>query len=209
MPRRLRALVWRLRWLIVAACVACAAWIAIGELRPPSAPGVDVLVAARDLPAGTTVTAADLRTVRVHEAPASAVGPDDLGAPLVIGVPEGLPVVRSMLLGPGLAEAAPPGWVVTPVALADPLLAEMLRVGDRVDLYLAAADTGGLLEQAQLVAAGAVVLARETAPAGGSLLGAPTAGTNPVVVVAVPAQDAPDIAGASAFAPFRAVLSAS
>lgn len=194
--------------MIVAACVACAAWIAIGELRPPPPPGVEVLVAAHDLPAGATLTAADLRTVRVHEAPASAVGPADLGASLIIGVPEGLPVVRSMLLGPGLAESAPPGWVVTPVALADPLLAEMLRVGDRVDLYLSSADTGGLLEQAELVTAGAVVLAREPADTGGSLLGAQASSTHPVVVVAVPADDAAGLTGASAFAPFRAVLSA-
>lgn len=211
MSRRLRATLWRIRWLVVATCLACATWVVVGELRPAPAPTTPVLVAARDLPAGAVLGRADLRVEPLSGAPTGAVAVDAaVGATLTIGVPEGLPVVATMLLGPGLTQAAPPGWVVVPAPLADPVLAELLRVGDRVDLYLAAGDTGGRVEDAQLVSAGALVLARG-APGGEpgtSWLGAPSGSDQSVVVVAIRPQDAAGMAGASGFGPFRAVLSA-
>lgn len=207
MPHPLRAWLWRFRWLVVSVCVACAAWLVVGELRPAPPPTVPVVVAAHALPAGSTVTAADLRVDRAPVAPAGAVRLDDaVGATLTIGVTEGLPLVSTMLLGPGLVEAAPPGWVVAPVVLADPVLADLLRVGDRVDLYLAAADTGGRLDDAHLVSAGALVLARHQADGGQSWL-AGSSGEVEAVVVAVRSDDAAALAGASGFGPFRAVLS--
>lgn len=209
MSRRLRTLLWRTRWLVVAVCLAVAVWVVLGQLRPVPPPTVPVVVAARDLPAGTTVAETDVRVERLPAAARTGVTVADvIGSRLTIGVPEGLPVVPTMLLGPGLPEAAPPGWVVTPVVLADPVLADLLRVGDRLDLYLAAADTGGRTEEARLVTAGALVLARHEAEAGtSSWLGGGAAATVETVVVAVRPGDAGALTGASGFGPFRAVLS--
>jgi len=203
-------LLWRYRWLVVACCLAAAAWVTIGVLRPPPPPTVPVLVAARDVPAGTVLTAADVRIDAAGSAPGGTVGLDAaVGATLTVGLPAGVPVVDTMLLGPGLSGAAPAGWVVVPVPLADPMLAELVRVGDRIDLYLAAADTGGRLTEAELVTTGALVLARAgPAEQETGWLGAATASSASVVVAAIRPEDAAALAGASGFGPFRAVLSA-
>lgn len=208
--RSFRPLLWRYRWLVVACCLACAAWVAIGELRPPPEPTTPVLVTARDVPAGAVLTTADVRLEAAPSAPGGAVPLDvAVGATLTIGLPEGVAVVETMLLGPGVADSAPNGWVVVPVPLADPALADLIRVGDRIDLYLAAADTGGRLTEAELVATGALVLARASPDQSeSSWLGTPASGDTSVVVVALRPADAPALAGASGFGPFRAVLSA-
>lgn len=208
--KSIRPLLWRYRWLVVACCLACAAWVALGELRPPPAPTTAVLVTARDVPAGAVLTSADVRLDAMPAAPGGAVAAEiAVGATLTVGLPEGIPVVDTMLLGPGLADAAPEGWVVVPVPLADPMLAELVRVGDRIDLYLAAADTGGRLTEAELVSTDALVLARASPGEGeGAWWGGAASDATPVVVVAVRPSDAAALAGASGFGPFRAVLSA-
>lgn len=211
LSRTWRPALWRYRWFVVACCLAVAALAVVAELRPPPEPTVPVLVTARDLPAGTLLTAADVRQESTSRAPAGSVSTEAaVGSTLTVGLPEGMPVVETMLLGPGLADAAPPGWVVMPVPLADALLADLVRVGDRIDLYLAAADTGGRLTEAELVTSGALVLARASpAQPEGGWLGAPaSAGGTSVLVVAIRPEDAADLAGASGFGPFRAVLSA-
>jgi pilus assembly protein CpaB len=210
MTRRLRPLLWRYRWLVVALCLGCAAWIVVAELRPPTPPSVPVLVASRQLPAGTVLTPEDVRLVAAESSPEGSLEVTDVvGATLTVGLPAGVPVVDTMLLGPGLADAAPPGWVVVPVSLADAMLADLLRVGDRVDLYLAAADTGGRVDDATLVTSGALVLARaEEGGTQSTWLGTSAAPSDAVVVIAVRAEDAAALTGASGFGPFRAVLSA-
>jgi Flp pilus assembly protein CpaB len=202
-------LLWRYRWLVVACCVAAAAWVSIGALRPLPPPTVPVLVTARDMPAGTVLTAADVQLEAAERAPAGTMDLDTaVGATLTVGLPAGVPVVDTMLLGPGLPDAAPAGWVVVPVPLADPMLAELVRVGDRIDLYLAAADTGGRLTEAQLVTTGALVLARAgPADQEAGWLGTSAASSASVVVAAIRPEDAAALAGASGFGPFRAVLS--
>lgn len=210
MPRRLRSLLWRRRWLLVALCLACATWVVVGELRPAPPPTTPVLITARELPAGSVLTADDVRWQELPSAPTGAVTTDlAVGATLTIGVPEGLPLVGTMLLGPGLADAAPPHWVVAPVPLADPVLADLLQVGDRVDLYLAAGDTGGRLEEAQLISAHALVLARDgpSDTRQPSWMQGSSSSEQAVVVLAIRPEDAAALAGASSFGPFRAVLS--
>jgi pilus assembly protein CpaB len=210
LPRSLRPLLWRYRWFVVALCLALATWIVVGELRPSPTPTVPVLVTARAVPAGTVLTGTDVRLEPAGRAPEGAVDADvAVGSRLTVGLPAGVPVVETMLLGPGLADAAPSGWVVVPVPLADPVLADLVRVGDRIDLYLAAADTGGRLTEAELVTTGALVLARAGPDqAGSSWLAGSTSSGAGAVVVAIRPEDASALAGASGFGPFRAVLSA-
>src|SRR5688572_5408191 len=101
LSRSFRPLLWRYRWFVVACCLAVAAWVVVGELRPPATPTVPVLVTAREIPAGTTLTAADVRVAQLASAPAGAATTDTaVGATLVVGLPEGIAVVETMLLGP-------------------------------------------------------------------------------------------------------------
>jgi Flp pilus assembly protein CpaB len=131
----------RFRRPLAAAFAATGAGLALLTLRPPAAPTVRVLVAARDLPGGVTLHGRDLRSAAL---PAAAV-PDGavrfgatgrlLSGPLRRG--EALTDVR--LAGRDLLDGYGPGTVATPVRIADAGAVRLLRSGDRVDV-LAAAD---------------------------------------------------------------------
>lgn len=208
MPRRLRATAWRFRFCVAAACLAVALWWTVGQLRPPDPPSVPVTVAARDLAAGTVLAAGDLRTVAHTGVGFAALDLETaVGGRLAVALPEGAPVLGSALVGPGLVDGAPPGTVVIGVRLADPGTAGLVRSGDRIDLYLAPADTGAGGTDATLVAQGVLVLALDlgTSDAGGLLAG-PAATDGAAVVVAVSRDDVPAVAGATGLAPLRAVL---
>ncbi|CAM3438231.1 SAF domain-containing protein [Occultella aeris] len=161
------------------------------------------------LPAGSVLTAADMEVRQVRDPPPETVPlAEAVGAPLAIGVSPGMPVVPTLLVGPGLAAAAPADTVVVPIRLADPALAQLVRVGDLLDLYLAPVDSGGQVLESELITSGALVLSRVDAQeADASLFGGTApAGATGVVIAAVAAQDAARVSGASAVAPFRAVL---
>lgn len=210
MKVRTRATVWRLRWVITAACLGAAVALVLLQLRPPPPATTEVLVAARDLSVGTVLTAADLQVRHDPDPPAHQPLVEDLiGSRMAVGLPTGMPVATTMLVGPGLADGAPPGTVVVPVRLADAAVLDLARPGDLVDLYLAPADTGGQREQADLVTSGAVILSLpQPSTDDGGLLGGVTAPTHhqDVIILAVAASDATVLTGASGFAPFRAVL---
>jgi Flp pilus assembly protein CpaB len=156
-PRRDRLLAVLLgRWprrVAAAGCLVAAAlsWAADrGRVLAPPAAGaspassVPVLVAARDLPAGVVLGAADVRSVPMPRAtvpagvlrPAAAVG-RRVGAPMR----RGEPVVDVRLLGPGLtAGLTDPATVAVPVRVADRATAELAHAGDRVDLLAVPAE---------------------------------------------------------------------
>jgi len=193
--RRLRVLAWRLRFVVAALCLALAASVTVDALRPRPPAGVEILVAARDLPAGVEIQAADVRAVTVPEkaAAAGAQASDEaraalLGATTAVAVPAGLPLVPQLLAGGELT--GPPGTVVAAVRLADDALATLLSPGDRVDL-LAAAPEGGA---GRTVARRALVLPTASR-AGGGLLDVAEA---PPLLVAVQPDEAADLAGAGA-----------
>lgn len=128
----------------------------------PAAPrSVPVTVAARDLPAGATVRADDLAQLRLPpEAVPDGAVREPAGRLLAAPLRRGEPVTDARLVGPGLADGHP-GRVAVPVRLPDPGLVELLRPGDRIDLFAvdpsgaAGSDPGG----AEQVAAGVLVLA--------------------------------------------------
>src|SRR5690625_2047238 len=154
-----RARLWRLRWLVAAGCLGIAVAIVVMQVRPPDPVTTPVLVAARDLSAGTVLTEADLQVRHDPAPPPHRPGLEDLvGSRMAVGLPAGLPLATTMLVGPGLADGAPPGTVVVPVRLADTAVMRLARPGDLVDLYLAPADTGGQRERADLMTEDAVIL---------------------------------------------------
>lgn len=128
----------------------------------PSAPRtVAVTVAARDLPAGATLDSDDLTSVGLppDAVPDGVVNRPD-GRALAAPLRRGEPVTDARLVGPGLADAHP-GRVAVPVRLPDPGLVELLRPGNRIDLFAVdpAGATGTDPEGAERVASGVLVLA--------------------------------------------------
>lgn len=156
-PREVRRALSRHRVLL--SCGLAAASVAVGltAVAPPPAATAAVVVAARDLPAGTVVSADDVRTSAL---PADVVPHGALDeASAVVGhlvagpVRAGEPLTDVRLLGAGLLSAGPE--VATPVRVAEPATAALVRAGDVVDV-LSAAPAGGV--SAATVAAGLRVL---------------------------------------------------
>ncbi|WP_433180861.1 SAF domain-containing protein [Actinoallomurus sp. CA-150999] len=152
----MRTLLSRHRRLIAAGLAAGAAAFGLAAARPHPR-GVPVLVAARDLPAGATLGAAD---VGVRALPARAV-PDGAvrqaaGRTLTGPIRRGEPLTDVRLRGGTLLDGADPGTVAIPVRLADAAVVRLLHAGDRVDLLAARAE-GPL--PARTVAAGVPVVA--------------------------------------------------
>lgn len=109
-----------------------------GAARSPWGPPVDVLVAARDLPAGHVLSAEDLRRIPwpAELAPARTVSPE--GRTLTVGLLAGAPLGDAHLGDGGLASLLAQDEAAFPLPVED--LAE-LRAGQRVDLV--AGDPGG------------------------------------------------------------------
>ncbi|QHT58141.1 flagellar biosynthesis protein FlgA [Cellulomonas sp. H30R-01] len=199
-------MLWRARPALLALTLAAAALGVVGALRPPPAPTVDLVVAARPLDAGATLVDGD---VTVHAVPV-AVAPDDVpaDADVVVGrvtavdLVAGTPLVPGVLVAPDAA--GPPGTVVTAVRLADEAAAALLRPGMRVDVLAATPDAG----DGRVVATRALVL---PTPTTGELPRDPTSfgadsGPAPPVLVAVTPDEARALAGASATALLSAVV---
>ncbi len=168
-PRLTRAdlsrAVARHRALLAGGLAAGAVASGLGVLAPEPAAGILVLRAVRDLPAGTSLTAADVSASRVPSAtvPAGVLADPSavLGRLLSGPVRAGELLTDVRLAGAALLRDAPVGQVAVPVRLADAASAALLHAGDRIDV-LAAATTGGQ-PGAAVVALDAEVLAVPTA----------------------------------------------
>lgn len=200
-------MLWRARLPFAALCLGVAALLAVDEVRPAPAVTVDVLVAARDLPAGSTLTSADVRTAALPPSAAlpaaRAAGHATLvGQRTAVPVPEGLPLVPGVLAGGRLT--GPPGTVVTAVRLADAAVARLLTPGDRVDVLAASAQGG----PGTAVARRALVLPSPADATGGTgLLGGSTAAAEAApLMVAVRPEEAAAVAGAAGTADLSAVV---
>jgi len=198
-----RAALWRWRAVVAALGVGVAASAALSALRPPAPDERAVVVAARDLPAGATLTAADLRVARLPAdvAPRAGVGRDDLvGRATAVPVPAGLPVVPDLLASGDLA--GPPGTVVAAVRFADPAMAGLLTPGTRVDVLAAAAETGA---QGVVVARRALVLPVAPGDDEGWSVGAGDADAPPVLLAVTP-DEAAALSGAAVTSLLSAVV---
>jgi pilus assembly protein CpaB len=159
----------------------------------PARPGVDVVVAGRDLPPGSTISAADvvLRSWPADLVPGGALRAtvDVEGRVLAGAARAGEPLTDLRLAGPALAAGATglPDATGVPVRLADPDVAALLGPGSRVDVVTTAADGA----EAVLLAADAVVLTVLADDGRGA------AGRGRLVLVALPREIATRVAAAS------------
>ena len=171
---------------------------AVAALRPdPNNASVDVVIAARDLAPGVELSSAD---VRIESRMATTV-PDGsqsdlaavMGATLAGPARRGEALTDVRLLGPRLAEsAAGPNARIVPLHLDDTALLDLIRPGDVVDVLAAGVDAGVDVEAApQVVATDAVVVLVSEKPTGA------VSGGDRVVLVALPAHDANEVAGAA------------
>lgn len=169
----------RARRILAAVLVALAALAVVGQLSAAGA-RVSVLVAARDLPAGHRLSAADLRTIPWPSAPGvPRLGTDQtVGQVLDAALAAGDPVTASRLR-PARSWPGSDRRVVLSVPL-DPVLARVVRPGDRVDVFGAG----------RLLTAGAIVSAAIDDGDADSWTGA---GQDPRVLLAVTPGDAPAV----------------
>src|SRR5215212_1168872 len=166
---------------------------AIAALRSdPHGDKTDIVVAARDLSPGVELTAADVKL----EKRLAATVPDGASAKVdtVVGSTLAGPARRGevltdvRLLGPQLAQlSAGPDARIVPLHLSDTALLDLVRPGDVVDVLAAADDD----IDPRVVATDAVVVLVSEKQKG------PGAGGDRVVLVALPAHAANDVAGAT------------
>jgi Flp pilus assembly protein CpaB len=144
LPSRLvrvrRAVLARRRGLALL-CAAAAVLTGLHAVQPPPAPATAVLTAARDLPAGTVVSRADLETRRfaTGTVPDGVLGAESVGRTLAAGVRRGEPITDARLVGPALSSGEA---LAVPVRLPDAGMVDLLSVGDRIDLVATSPRSG-------------------------------------------------------------------
>ncbi|MEV7605286.1 Flp pilus assembly protein CpaB [Paenarthrobacter sp. NPDC089322] len=198
--RRLSSWLSRNRRLTVALLLCVATGIAVQQLTPASEQRTSVLVAARDLAAGTSITPADFTSVGVPTdfAVSGALTDPALlaGRQLASPLAKGQVPTEANLLGPGLLTGAPAGSAAVPLRMADPSSIQLLSPGQLVTVILTATEAFDDARGSEVLAGPVPVL--WTSVRGGQAgqwLG--TSDTEGLVVVAADPQQAEKLAGAS------------
>jgi Flp pilus assembly protein CpaB len=128
---------------------------ALRVLAPAPATTVPVLVAARDLAAGSVLTADDLTAAAYSpQTVPSRVAGDPIGRVLAAPLRRGEPVTDVRLVGPSLTDGYD-GLVAVPVRLPDAGSVALLQVGDHIDLVATDPETSA----ARTIAPGVPVVA--------------------------------------------------
>lgn len=167
---------------------------AVAALRPdPDRERADVVVAARDLAPGAELTGDDVRveSLTATTIPDGAAGDPAtvIGATLTGPARRGETLTDVRLLSPRLAEAAAgPNARIVPVHLDESAVLDLVRPGDVVDVIAAGAETD---VRATVVATDAIVVLVSPKQAGAG------SGADRVVLVALPAHDANEVAAAT------------
>jgi Flp pilus assembly protein CpaB len=192
-----RRTVLRHRRVVSALFAAAAVLAGLRTVAPPPPETVTVLAAARDLPSGTVVGADDLVPVEfppdaVPDGAASAA--EATGRTVAAPVRRGEPITDVRLVGEPLI-AGYPGTVAVPVRIPDAGAVDLIRVGDRIDL-VATDSSPDASASAQVVADDVPVVALPRGVSESGLGGSGALGGR-LVVVAAPAEDAENLAGAA------------
>jgi Flp pilus assembly protein CpaB len=162
----------------------------------PQGDRTEIVVATRDLAPGVELTADDVRL----ENRTAATVPDGsqsdvdavIGATLAGPARRGEVLTDVRVLGPRLSESvAGPDARIVPLPLADGALLDMVRPGDVVDVLAAGTSDAGADPRPRLVATDAVVVLVSEKPKGAGN------GSDRVVLVALPADAANDVAAAA------------
>ncbi len=196
-----RLLIHRFRRPIAATCAALAVLLLASALRPASPDLVSIIVAAEDLPGGSSLGADDIALADVPVAylpPGSLADAESaLGRTVVGAITAGEPITSSRLMTTG---PRADGLHTVPVRLADAEAADLLVPGAVVDLVLTSGDISG-----QVVAEGAKVITvprRATSPG----LGPSSRAAGSLIVVATDRRTAVALAAVGTQPGFGVVL---
>lgn len=155
---RIRASLWRTRFIILAfAVVAALASVisAIDDLAPAT---TTITVASSSLPAGHILTESNLREAKVPAVlvpkDATRVEPGDV---LSVPASEGFPLTRQMVVSDEFLDLAPPGSVILPVTIDSAGLGTLLSPGKTVALYAPADDFSESHEAVEVVSNATIV----------------------------------------------------
>lgn len=192
-------MLWRWRHVFLALGLAAGTLALVNTLSPDD--GAPALILAADRPAGHPLGSGDLRTVTLTPPlPSVLTSPDDAaGRILAVGLPAGTPLTEGMLVGPTLAESAPPGSTVVTVAVADPGSRELAVPGTRVTLVGTDPSSERVTQTPDVL-----VLSRFDPAPGGGLLASESEFT--FLLVAVPREATNFVVQTSAAAPLRVAL---
>lgn len=200
LPARVAGWLSRNRRLAAALLFCAAAAITVQQLTPAPLATVTALAAARDLPAGTAVAAADLARVQVPPGMVadgflqdhSAATGKQLAAPLR----KGQLLTDAQLVGPGLLAGAPPGSAAVPLRMADASSIQLVSPGQLVNVVLTSANGFDQQGPSEVLASAVPVLwTSHKGGQSGPWLG--TAETDGLIVVAANAEQSSRLAGAS------------
>lgn len=192
-----------LRRLTAAALIMLAALLALRPVTGATEPTEPVIVAARDLAPGTTLSEADVRVVHAPSPlrPAAGLGSlsDVTGRVLASPAGTGEPITTTRLIGPDHTRLVTgrPDAVAVPVRLADAAVADLLTPGTRVDVVTT--DPHGA---STLLATDATVLTIRPDTADRS----PATRPGRLVVVALPRDTATRVAATSLSQPLTMTL---
>lgn len=195
----LRRWLRRNRRLAVTLLLSLAAGLAVQQLTPQPDPTVSAWAAARDLPAGTILTANDLAALRIPPAvlPAGTLERTALeGKQLAVALRQGQLLSDSLLVGPGLLAGSPSGSGAVPLRMADPASVQLVSPGQLVNVVMT---SGNGYEQAasSQVLASAVPVLWTSARGGRAGQWLDAGDTDGLIVVAANADQARRLAGAS------------
>ncbi|MDP5227066.1 MULTISPECIES: Flp pilus assembly protein CpaB [Arthrobacter] len=139
-PARTGRWILRHRRFLAALFLSLSVSIAVYQLTPAPADDQSLVTAAVELPAGATLSRADLQTAAVpgRSVPAGSFrDPGTLvGRQLATPLRKGQFLSDSSLLGPGLLGGTDPGTTAVPVRLADPQTLKILTPGQLVDVVV-------------------------------------------------------------------------
>jgi Flp pilus assembly protein CpaB len=208
----LRAVSWHRR-LVAAGLAALATLVGLSALKPEPPPTSNVVAVARDLPAGTRLTTADVRLMALpsRAVPDGSLRSSTAAAGRVLAAParRGEPLTDVRLLGPRLASAYGPDRVIVPVRLADAGVLELVQVGTRVDVLAAETTPDQAYEPARtLVRSARIVALPARQPETSGPLAATTldSGDGGLVLLAVPPTAAAHLARAAVTAHLSLVI---
>lgn len=192
--RAVRRTVLARRRLLAALCAGVAIAAGVHAAAAPAPPTVSVTTAARDLPAGTVLTDADLATTEfAPDLVPSGAATAATGRTLASPVRTGEPVTDVRLIGQTLAEAHPE-LTTLPVRFPDAGAARLLDPGMRIDLIATDPQAG----TTRLVATDVLVLATpEPTERASRQVEVGTAGGGALVLLGVPPSSATDVVDAS------------
>ena len=197
---RLTGWLSRNRRLAVALLLCIAAGITVHQLTPAPDDTVAALAAARDLPAGKSLDAAD--TVLVNIPPGLVPGGSFndgaslRGKQLAAPLRQGQLISDAQLLGPGLLAGTSPGSVAVPLRMADPSSVRLVSPGQLINVVMSGADSFDQPGTANVLATGVPVL-WTSARGGKELQWLGDSETDGLIVVAADAEQSRRLAGAS------------